>query len=247
MNIKKLLFLCPLLFFTKAYADYGIIQDPEGQVNVRESDSLKAKVIDKLNNGQVVSCRFDSDNTSFCDAVFDVNGRLNSGFVHQSRVNFFNGFQKWNLTQKTKYMATYIFAKNRVTIQVMPAKFNESDFKKEYSKEHGYYVYTTYKNKPFLGTDGDLPNDDGMYQLREIQVTYNGQTTIIPQHNLEQYFFPNTPLAQGGLQDYEMAEIYSKGDDLYILNALNIGGAAHYNLMLHIRGGKLIKQSAWSE
>lgn len=244
MKIKKLLCVLPFLFFTETHADYGMIQDPDGYVNVRDQASLKAKVIAKLNNGTVVYCHPSTVKETFCHASSaELSER--KGKIHNSRINYFKNYQKWRLTSQSEYMATYTYNQNKITIQVMDAKFNVADFKKEYFKKYNQYFYTKYKNKPFLGTDGGLPSEDGIYQLREIKITYNGKTTIIPQQNLEQYFFPNTPLKQGGMQDYEMAEIYSKDDDLYILNALNIGGAARYNLMLHIRDGKLIKQSAW--
>ncbi|QIO07238.1 SH3 domain-containing protein [Acinetobacter shaoyimingii] len=244
MKIKKLLYLIPFLVFTETYADYGIIQDPDGYVNVRAQASLKAKVVDKLKNGEVVSCSFEKGeqgDSSFCDALYNVNGRVNFDFIHRSRVNFFNGFQKWKFIKTISNKAIYQSGKNQIRIVVQPAEVAIQDFKKTAQ------AYTHYKNKPFFGTDGGLPSEDGMYQLREIKITYKGKTIIIPQQNLEQYFFPNTPLAKDNFHDHELSEIYSKGNDIYILNSLSNGGAAQYTLLLHLKDGKLIKQSAWSE
>lgn len=244
MKIKKLLCVFPILFFAETHADYGMIQDPDGYVNVRESESLKSKIVDKLKNGEVVSCSFEyseQGNLSFCDALYDSNGRVEFGFVHKSRINFFNGFQKWKFLKSASNEATYQFGQNQIRILVRPAQVAIQDFKMTAQ------AYTHYKNKPFFGTDGVLPTKGTMYQLGQIKVTYQGKTTIIPQQNLEQYFFPNTPLSKGGLNDHEMSEIYSKGNDIYILNSLSNGGAAQYTLLLHIKNGKLIKQSAWSE
>ena len=243
MKIKTLFSVFALSFVSQTHADYGIIQDPDGFANVRTSDSLKSKVVDKLKNGEVVSCSFEQGergDSSFCAALYDSNGRVDFGFIHKSRVNFFNGFQKWKFIKTISNEAIYRSGENQIRIIVQPAQITIKDFKKTEQS------YTHYKNKPFFGTDGGFP-EDRMYQLREIHVLYNGKTTIIPQQNLEQYFFPNTPSAKGGLNDHETAEIYSKGHDVYILNSLSNGGAAQYTMLLHIKDGKLIKQSAWSE
>jgi hypothetical protein len=243
MKIKILLSVFALSLIIETHADYGIVQDPDGFVNVRASDSLKSKVVDRLKNGEVVSCSFEQGekgDASFCAALYDSNGRVNFGFIHKSRVNFFNGFQKWKFIQSISNEAVYQSGENKIRVIVRPAQVAIKDFKKTAQS------YTHYKNKAFFGTDGGFP-EDGMYQLREIHVLYNGKTTIIPQQNLEQYFFPNTPLVKGSLNDYETAEIYSQGNDLYILNSLSNGGAAQYTMLLHIKDGKLIKQSAWSE
>lgn len=241
MKIKKLLCLCPFLFCTSTYAAYGMIQDPDGYVNVRAFDSLKSKVTGKLQNGEVVSCSFDPGNASFCYALFDENGHLDSGFVHKSRLNFFNEFQKWTLKISKSNEAIYHQGQNQLHITVQSPKLSQQDFKKSAQS------YTHYKNKTFFGTDGELPVPDKFYQLAEIKLSYNGKTIIIPKQDLEQYFFPNKPLAVGGLQDHQISEIYSKGTDVYIFNRLSNGGAAQYTLFLHIRDGKLIKKSAWFE
>ncbi|WP_338560939.1 SH3 domain-containing protein [Acinetobacter sp. KS-LM10] len=241
MKIKKILCLLSLLFFTETHADYGIIQDKDGFVNVRESDSLKSKVVDKLNNGEIVSCSFEQGDASFCFGLYEQKGHTYSGFIHTSRVSFFNGFQKWKFIRTISNEAIYQSGQNQIRIIVRPAQVTTMDFKKTGQS------YTHYRNKAFFGIDGDLPIKGKSYHLYEIKITYNGKITIIPQQNLEHYFFPNTTLAEGGLQDYEMAEIYSKGNDLYILNSLANGGAAQYTMLLHIKDHKLIRESAWSE
>lgn len=241
MKIKKILTGLCLVISTQSFANYGLIQDKDGYVNVRDQASLNSKVSAKLNNGEVVSCSFDQGDASFCYALYDVNGHINSGFIYKSRVNFFQGFKKWKFMKSVSNEAMYNDGKNQIFIVARSPQLSNRDFKKSAQS------YTHYKKKPFFGTDGELPSQDGMYQLGEIKVTYNDKTTIIPKQKLEQYFFPNKPLAKGDLKDHEMSEIYSKGKDLYIFNRLSNGGAAQYTLFLHIRDGKLIKQSAWSE
>lgn len=48
------------------HADFGLIQDKDGYVNVRENSSLSSKVTSKLNNNEIVSCVMDEETSNFC-------------------------------------------------------------------------------------------------------------------------------------------------------------------------------------
>ncbi|TCM67537.1 hypothetical protein EC844_10851 [Acinetobacter calcoaceticus] len=63
-------------------------------------------------------------------------------------------------------------------------------------------------------------------------------------NQLEPYFFPTEGLGSGKneLADFN---IYYLNDDIYVLNTFSQGGAASYAVMMHIRDGKLVEQSAW--
>lgn len=230
-----------------SHADYGFVDDPDGFVNVRDSDSLKSKVSTRLKNGEAVSCSFEQGDPAFCFAHFSLGSQQDSSFIHKSRINFFKNFQKWHLTQRSKLKASYTSAQNKIEIEVQPAQFKVQDFKKTCPQGETESRYTHYKNKPFFGMDGMVSSKDSMFQLSKITIHFNGQQVIILAQNLEQYFLPNTPLAKNGLQDFEESEIYSNGQDLYIFNSLANGGAAQYTLMFHIRNGKIVSQQAWSE
>lgn len=229
---------------TTSSANYALIQDPDGYVNVRDQASLKAKIRGKLNNGTVVYCLNNIEKETFCDATY-ANLKTDEGYIHKSRLNVFKDFQQWKYEKTLAHSAIYALKQNRITISVRPAQFNHQDFKMVKTKDN-IPLYSLYKNKPFFGTDGELPNQTSMWQLSEIKIQWNGHTIVIPQSNLEQYFFPNTPLAKGSKYDHEMSEIYSLGNTLYILNDLNIGGAAHYHQIVVIEDGKVKAIQAWN-
>lgn len=71
-----------------SHADYGFVDDPDGFVNVRNSDSLNSKVSTRLKNGEAVSCNFEQGDPAFCFAHFSIGFRQDSGFIHKSRINF---------------------------------------------------------------------------------------------------------------------------------------------------------------
>jgi len=221
-------------------SNFGLIQDPDGFVNVRDQASTKSKVIAKLNNGEVVSIIDDYSENHF-NYVFNNQLPDHTGYIHKSRINLFKGFQKWKLTQNTTLQASYTFGANKLTIITAKAQVNQQDFKFGASPQ----AFQRYKNKPFYGTDGVLPTD--RLQFASIDILYQGQNIHIPAQVLENYFIPNTSFSKDGLQDFAQAKIYSKGQDLYFINILAGGGAAQYVLIIHIQNGKLVKIQAWNE
>ncbi len=243
--MKKILLVTSLLISSMSFAqsnNFGLIQDPDGYVNVRDEASTKSKVIDKLNNGAVVSLVGDYAENQFNYVLYASKG---FGYVHDSRINTFKDFQKWTLQSSNMQSASYSLGQNKVNIITRKVQFKQSDFKKSIPKGQTEIVYTHYKNKLFYGTDGALPT--GELQFSSIDILYQGNKIHIPSQDLENYFFPATPLSKGGLQDFAEAEIYSKGQDLYFINTLVGGGAAQYVLMIHIQNGKVVKVQAWNE
>lgn len=243
--MKRILLVASLFIPSFSFAQsnhFGLIQDKDGYVNVRDQASTKSKVVDKLNNGEVVSFVGDYAENQFSYVLYLKDG---SGYIHDSRINKFKDFQKWKLQSSDMKSAGYSLGQNKVHVMTHKAQFNPSDFKKSVPKGQTELVYTHYKNKPFYGTDGVLPT--GRLQFSSMDILYQGKNIHIPSQDLENYFISETPLSKGSLQDFADAEIYSKGQDLYIINPLAGGGAAQYVLMIHIQNGKVVKIQAWNE
>lgn len=239
-KMNTLVLLMGLCMSTLSQANFGLIQDSDGHVNVREQASVQAKILGKLNNGEVVSWLEDDESANrfrFISASFP----QQAGYVHDSRINPFQGFQKWSLKQSDASSAGYVLGQNHIRFKAQKAQFKAQDFKLAGQTQGA----SLYRNKPFWGTDGELPT--GQLQLAQIDVNFNGQKIAIPAQDLQAYFIPVTPMSAGGLQDFAEAEIYSKGTDLYILNTLASGGAAQYTLMIHIQNGKVVKIQAWQD
>jgi len=81
--MKKILFVASLFISSLSFAqsnNFGLIQDKDGYVNVRDEASTKSKVIDKLNNGEVVSFVGDYAENQFSYVFYAKNG---SGVMFQ--------------------------------------------------------------------------------------------------------------------------------------------------------------------
>ncbi|HFP7023387.1 TPA: SH3 domain-containing protein [Acinetobacter baumannii] len=216
------------------HADFGLIQDKDGYVNVRENSSLSSKVTSKLNNNEIVSCVMDEETNNFC-LVNASNGA--TGFVYKNRINNFSGYTSIKLSQYSREKV--IYSDKNIIVEVY-AKKAISD-PKLYKTFKGKYKY--FNNKKFFGTDGSLP-DNNFLQLDKIIVKEKDSRIEISRTELEQYFFPKDGIDEGKneLADFK---IYYLNNNIFILNTFNNGGAAAYNIVLNIKNGKLVANKAW--
>ncbi len=216
------------------HADFGLIQDKDGYVNVRENSSLSSKVTSKLNNNEIVSCVMDEETNNFC-LVNASNGA--TGFVYKNRINNFSGYTSIKLSQYSREKV--IYSDKNIIVEVY-AKKAISD-PKLYKTFKGEYKY--FNDKKFFGTDGTLPNNDFL-QLDKIIIKDKDKKIEIGKNNIEQYFFPKNGI-DGDKNELADFKIYYLNNNIYILNTFNNGGAAAYNIVLNVKNGKVVANKAW--
>ncbi|MDC4632582.1 SH3 domain-containing protein [Acinetobacter baumannii] len=216
------------------HADFGLIQDKDGYVNVRENSSLSSKVTSKLNNNEIVSCVMDEETNNFC-LVNASNGV--TGFVYKNRINNFGGYTSIKLSQYSREKAVY--SDKNIIVEVYAKKAILDP--KLYKTFKGEYKY--FNNKNFFGTDGSLP-DNNFLQLDKIIVKEKDNRIEISRTELEQYFFPKDGV-DGGKNELADFKIYYLNNNIFILNTFNESGAAAYNIVLNVKNGKLVSNKAW--
>ncbi|USI86077.1 SH3 domain-containing protein [Acinetobacter johnsonii] len=97
---------------TCIYADFGLIQDKDGYVNVRESADLSSKVISKQKNGEIVSCVDDIvNNFCFINSSSGVNG-----YIYNNRINRFDSYNKIKL--KKYDVKTVLYRNSLYTVEI---------------------------------------------------------------------------------------------------------------------------------
>ena len=163
------------------YADFGLIQDKDGYVNVRELADLSSKVISKQKNGEIVSCVDDIlNNFCFINSSSGVNG-----YIYNNRINRFDSYNKIKLKKYDVKTVLYRNSLYTVEISSKDADLNSKNYSKSLK---GSELYSLYKGKAFYGTDGDLPTANFL-QLNRIVVKIQEQKIIINSDQLENYFF----------------------------------------------------------
>lgn len=216
------------------HADFGLIQDKDGYVNVRENSSLSSKVTSKLNNNEIVSCVMDEETSNFC-LVNANNGT--TGFVYKNRINNFSGYTSIKLSQYSREKV--IYSDKNIIVEVYAKKAILDP--KLYKTFKGEYKY--FNDKKFFGTDGSLP-DNNFLQLDKIIVKEKNNRTEISRSELEQYFFLKDGI-DGDKNELADFKIYYLNNNIYILNTFNNGGTAAYNIVLNMKNGKVVANKAW--
>lgn len=170
MNIKTISVAFSCLFSSlSVLANYGLIQDPEGEVNIRAADSLNAKVIQKLSNGKVVNCHVELQTKNFCFALFESKSRAQDGFIHLSRINFFKNYQKWTLLKYSMTEAVYQLGANTINVSTRPALVKRADFKLATTSESSEQLFTHYQNHPFWELMECCRMQSNIYNLRRLK------------------------------------------------------------------------------
>lgn len=223
-----------LLLSGNTLADFGLISDKDGYVNLREEMSLKSKIVEKIINNEVVSCILEEENSKFCYTNLS-NGK--QGYIYKNRVNFFKGYSKISLS---KVMSNFIIFKGdnlEIKIFYKELKVDKKELEKIGDK---YYL----GEEAIWGIDNIMPNNN-YFQLSEIEIVFNGKVIIISSENLKGYLFPKKQLNNKNELSY--FNIYLKGGELYLINQFNSGGAAAYNIYFYIKDYKLLRNKAWLE
>lgn len=223
-----------LVLNTNASANFGLIFDKDGYVNLREGMSLNSKVIGKVNNNEVISCILEETSSKFCFVNLD-NGK--EGYIYKDRVNFFKDYSKIILNKTTSNTAIFKSDKADVKIYSQDLRLTEKDFRKSGEK---YYL----GNQIVWGVENTIPNN-AYSQLSKIEIKYNGKDIVIPYDILKGYFFPKKSLS--GKSEISQFNVYLKGQELYLVNQFNSGGASAYNVVFHIKDHKLKQVKVWSE
>lgn len=217
-------------------ADFGLIRDRDGFVNVRQSPSLNAQVIARLSNQSVVSCVLEERNAKFC--LVSSPELKEGGYIYRDRVDFLKDYTAVPLFTSSLLAAVYKNNSMHISIEAQPADTDIAHYNKSAS-----HHYTKYKGKVFFGTDGELP-DQNFIQLTKINIHMGVSTITLKQSDVEHLFLPREEQGRNELSSFK---ILHKGKDLYLFNSFNQGGAASYHLMIYIHDGKLIDQKLWRE
>lgn len=223
-----------LVLNTSTSADFGLISDKDGYVNLREEMKLNSKVIGRVSNNEVISCILEKKSSKFCFVNLD-NGK--EGYIYKDRVNFFKDYSEIILNKDIPNNVVFKGDNIEVSIYSQDLTLTKKDFIKSGEK---YYL----GSQIVWGVDNAIPNND-YYQLSRIEIKYNGENIIIPYDILKGYFFPKVAL--NDKSDISQFKVYLKGQDLYLLNQFNSGGAATYNVVFHIKDYKLKQIKVWSE
>lgn len=201
------------IVFQCGFAQFAIISDKDGFVNVRTSAKVGNNVFDKLKNGFIIY--YFETNGNWINIDYKKNGKELNGYIYNDRVQFVSDFSKIPQISITKDKV--ILGNNKVRIEIEETKFIKENHRLTFLNKNNT-ILTKIDNSLFFGADGNIPKN----QYKSIKIKINNKNVELPKGALRNIYEPNL--------DSHRANYDEKNDVLYIY-ALNSDGSAGYQVI----------------
>jgi len=225
--MTKFIHLIFLLNFTLCVGqqfEFAVINDNDGFVNVRSSNEIKNNIIDKLENGFIVTHFGAEGNWIHID--YQKNGKELDGFIYKDRVK---GVFKFTKIPKLKSSNNQIqFSNEKIEITISERNFDKDKHTFKYFKGNLNQL-NLIDGKIIFGTDGNIPKRE----YSSIEVKIDTLKILLPKKAIENLYEPNL--------NYTSVNFDEATETLYI-QTLNGDGAGGYAVMWVIEKGKFKKR-----
>lgn len=214
-------------------APFAIIQDKDGYVNVRDSDSKNAKIIDRLIENQIFEDQrqFGNGNEEWIyisyknkqagkGSIYRTD-KEKTGYIHKSRILYLDKLPQ--LKRKIITQDHSEFENDTLKLTVKTGKFIPEEHQIE--KKEGF-VFKIDNNEPW-GIDGILP--ESLEEIKSVTITYKEQTYSFPAEALSGLFSPNID---------NMRVYLGSGNTLFTVMS-NGDAAGAYNVVWTIQNNKV--------
>ena len=213
--------LAAMLFVSMtSMAQFAIISDKDGYVNMRSSAALSNNIQDTLHNGRIVFCYEREGN--FYSAEYGKKGENKTGYVYHDRVKMVMGFERVSAVKSPANTAK--FSNGAVTVTITLQKFDKSKYRITYLKE-APDVVEKINGKYVWGTDGGLP----AMEYKSIQVQVGSKLITLPAPATENLFEPATGTTKVN---------YDRAKDIVYIQSANSDGAGYYEVIWRIVNGE---------
>lgn len=236
-------FLCTVCFVlvgisvqAQSFAPFAIIKDKDGYVNIRDSGSINAKVIDKLIDNQVFEdqSQFGYGNDEWIYISYGDKGsgkgsvnRMEdekTGYIHKSRILYLDKLPQLKRKIVTRNSAE--FENDTLKLVIKTGKF----ISREHTLEEKEGYVSRIDNVYPWGIDGIVP--ESLEEIKSISITYKNQIYVFPEEALSGILSPDLD---------DMHVILSINNTIFVIMS-NGDGAGSYNVVWTIQNNKVISQ-----
>ena len=211
---------------TPLFAQFAIVNNKDGYVNVRSSPEIEPNnIIDTLHNGSFV----------YVENIYKINDKNWTGIIFKSAYFgyvYVNDIKDISDYQCIEYVSKneniLIFRDSNISVEIKIREFDKSKHKIKYRKKN---VHSIDGKEGFLGTGGSLPR----YEYEYIRVTMNGTIYFLPNEAMENLYEPNSnyPIPDGGYI-LLVSPFYDKENDILYIKSDNGDGAYGYAVVWKI-------------
>ena len=217
-----------LFFFSfSSFAQFAVINDKDGYVNIRSDSSKTSKIVGKIASGTVfyIFQYYENEKSEWIDFSCLEGSCKISGFVHKSRIKLLNQFSDIPLIHFSNN--NFIFQKDSIKVTIKQSKFVPEENKIEIVEENQSEILKI-NGDPVYGTDHSfIPK----LEYKSVEIEIEKRKISIPKKGLKNLFGLNS------LQVYIQIS-YDKEKDILYIDSSNGDGAYSYDLLWIIEKGK---------
>jgi len=201
------------LFLThSAFAQFAVVNDPDGYCNIRKSP-INGDIITQLKNGTVVYGLPEPEKKwQQVDYSFDPS---ETGYIYTGRIDYIDKLPSIPVTHEKDNIV--VLSNDKIKITVVTQKFDPANHQLLYSKEYTKLLRYI-DGQEFVGTDANVPE----LEYKSLQISFSGKTIAIPKDALSRLYQPDLR--------HTIANYDAKKDILY-LHSANSDGAGAYEIL----------------
>lgn len=225
--------LCFISVSAIAQAEFAIINDKDGFVNVHRTADMKSTIIGKLTTTSIFIPSEDesSKNSKWVKIYQQQNaGDVLIGYIYHDRYKLLSSFKKIGHTKQTPNIVT--IKNDTIAVKITSAKFISKNHKLTYHKYEDPNAKGSYlqkiDGKIFWGTDGENPKTS----VVDLKVTIKGKEVFIPKSAYSDLFEPR----------FSSAVVYLSPDNTIYIQLDNSDGAGAYSVIWIVKDGNYIRR-----
>ncbi|MBS0032125.1 SH3 domain-containing protein [Chitinophaga sp. 22321] len=210
------LFLPVLLLFTffRVQAQFAVVEDKDGYVNVRRDPGTSAPVIGRIQSGDVVFLTDQKNGWQYVDCY--INHKNTTGYIHPSRLK---AVDKFTSAHRVVHSADSVFFRlGNLQVGIRETSFVAKKNRIRYRKTEAGRMVDKINDRSFWGTDGYLPAS----QYQHITCFWEGKEVAVPDSAINDVFNPNLHMT---------TVLYDKGTKRWYIAATNSDGAGGYEVI----------------
>ena len=208
--MKRIIYFFLILNFNLCFSQFGIINDLDGFVNVRNSAEKGNNISDKLENGFIVYC-FEPEG-NWVNIDYKKNGKDLNGYIYKDRVKYISSFE--NVALKSNLDGKVKMKNGNIKIEITETKFEKEKHKLMFYKNNKTQL-DKIDNLQIFGTDGNIPKRE----YKSIKIEIDKVKIELPKNALKNLFEPNLESSTAN---------YDKINDILYISSMNSDGAGGY-------------------
>lgn len=209
-----------LICFYESSAQFAIVADNDGFVNVREEAGINSKVINKLNNKHLIYCFENKGNWTNID--YTLNNKECNGYVYNNKYKPVDDYIKIPVYKLNGNKV--ILKKDSISITLTSALFDKKKHRFKYLKDYPDQI-DLIDNKKYWGKDGGMPSS----QYEKIVVSVGKKTITLPVAAIQGLYEPNL---------FSATATYDNINDVFYIQSMNSDGAGGYEVIWKIEKGE---------